>query len=296
MKSFDILCIGSVLWDIIGHTRRDMHYGADMPGLIRRIPGGVAMNIAMTFRRFGVTPSVLTHIGLDREGDELLATCEELGIVAEHVYRSPDLATDSYMAIEDPKGLVAAIADAHSLEDAGNAILSPLANGEIGSEEMPFDGIIALDGNLTTELLSEIAASPLFAKADLRVAPASPGKAERLKALYRHPNVTLYVNLEEAGLICDTRFGNSAEAAAGLIFHGAGRVLVTDGPRSASEATGPDVLTANPPSVVSSRVTGAGDTFMAAHITAERNGASRLDALNFALQAAAHYVSGDTIV
>lgn len=296
MKSFDILCIGSVLWDIIGHTRRDMHYGADMPGLIRRIPGGVAMNIAMTFRRFGVTPAVLTHIGNDREGDEILAACAQMGIDAEHVYRSDDLATDSYMAIEDPKGLVAAIADAHSLEKAGNAILAPLENGAIGSVDAPFEGIIALDGNLTTELLTEIAASPLFAKADLRVAPASPGKAERLKALYRHPNVTLYVNLEEAGLICDTSFSNSAEAAAGLIAHGAGRVLVTDGPHSASEATGLDVLTATPPTVICARVTGAGDTFMAAHITAEREGAARVDALTFALHAAAQFVSGETPV
>lgn len=294
MKSFDILCIGSVLWDIIGHTRRDMHYGADMPGLIRRIPGGVAMNIAMTFRRFDITPAILTHIGSDREGDELLTACRDLGIVTDYVYRTQDLATDSYMAIEDPNGLVAAIADAHSLERTGNAILAPLANGEIGSAGAPFEGIIALDGNLTTELLSEIAASPLFARSDLRVAPASPGKAERLKALYRHPNVTLYVNLEEAGLICDTTFGNSAEAAAGLIAHGAGRVLVTDGPRSASEATGPDVLTATPPSVKSQRVTGAGDTFLAAHVAAEREGASRSDALNFALHAAAKYVSGDS--
>jgi len=42
------------------------------------------------------------------------------------------------------------------------------------------------------------------------------------------------------------------------------------------------------------RVTGAGDTFMAAHIAAEWDGADRQAALEFALQAAADYVSGDT--
>lgn len=293
MKNIDLLCIGSVLWDIIGHTRRDMHYGADMPGVISRIPGGVAMNIAMTFRRFDITPAVLTHIGHDREGDELLATCQAFGIVTDYVYRSRDLSTDTYMAVEDPKGLVAAIADAHSLERAGHSILSPLENGPLGTAQEPYQGIIALDGNLTTELLGSIANSPLFASADLRVAPASPGKAERLKALYTHPNVTLYVNLEEAGLICDAQFATSAEAAAGLIAHGAGRVLVTDGPKSASEATGADVITATPPQVVTARVTGAGDTFMAAHITAERRGASRVDALTSALATAARYVSGE---
>jgi sugar/nucleoside kinase (ribokinase family) len=41
------------------------------------------------------------------------------------------------------------------------------------------------------------------------------------------------------------------------------------------------------------RVTGAGDTFMAAHIVTERDGADRPTALARALAAAATYVSGD---
>ncbi|MEQ9258516.1 MAG: kinase, partial [Roseovarius sp.] len=41
------------------------------------------------------------------------------------------------------------------------------------------------------------------------------------------------------------------------------------------------------------RVTGAGDTFMAAHIAAEAAGAPRAEAFANALQAAAIHVSGD---
>ena len=41
------------------------------------------------------------------------------------------------------------------------------------------------------------------------------------------------------------------------------------------------------------RVTGAGDTFMAAHIAALARGAAAPEALDFALAAAAAYVSGD---
>jgi sugar/nucleoside kinase (ribokinase family) len=41
------------------------------------------------------------------------------------------------------------------------------------------------------------------------------------------------------------------------------------------------------------RVTGAGDTFMAAHIVAERRGATRAEALASAIRAAATYVSGE---
>jgi len=57
-KAPDILCIGSVLWDVIGRSASHMQVGSDVPGRITRLPGGVAMNIAMTFRRFGLTKKV----------------------------------------------------------------------------------------------------------------------------------------------------------------------------------------------------------------------------------------------
>ncbi|MFC7704946.1 PfkB family carbohydrate kinase [Plastorhodobacter daqingensis] len=285
----DILCIGSVLWDIIGRSAATLRLGSDVPGRITRLPGGVAMNIAMTLRRFGFTPALLTAMGRDPEGQELLAACARMGMVTDHIYLSDDLPTDRYMAVEGANGLIAAIADAHSLEAAGDKILRPLSEGRLG----PWRGPVALDGNLTEALLAEIAQSPLFADADLRVAPASPGKAERLTPLLHSPRATLYVNLEEAGLLCLTRFASAPEAAGALVARGAARVLVTDGGRACADG-GPDgVLTAIPPQVLVTRVTGAGDTFMAAHIAAETGGADRAQALEQALRAAADYVSGD---
>jgi len=289
----DIICIGSALWDVIGRASSHMRVGSDVPGRITRLPGGVAMNIAMTLRRFGMTPTLLTAIGRDSEGEELISEAQRMGMICDHVYRSDDLPTDVYMAVEGANGLIAAIADAHSLETAGDKILHPLENGTLGSADTPFNGPVALDGNLTVELLQTIATSPLFAKADLRVAPASPGKAERLLALLGHPTATFYVNLEEAGLLCQTTFGTSTDAAGGLIARGAHRVLVTDGGKDASEATGADIITLPPPSVLVTRVTGAGDTFMAAHIASEAQGMDRQAALARALNAAATYVSGE---
>lgn len=290
----DILCIGSVLWDVIGRTASHMRVGADVPGRITRLPGGVAMNIAMTLKRFGLQPALLTVIGRDAAGEGLVAEAQAMGLICDHIYRSDDLPTDVYMAIEAANGLIAAIADAHSLEAAGDKILRPLSDGRLGSETAPYAGSIALDGNLTEDLLRAIAVSPLFARADLRVAPASPGKAERLLALLGHPSATLYVNLDEAGLLCQTHFGDSATACAALLARGAHRALVTDGGSAVSEGTAGDVITAQPPQVLVSRVTGAGDTFMAAHIASERQGLDRATALTRALDAAATYVSGET--
>ncbi len=290
----DILCIGSVLWDIIGRAPAAMRLGSDVPGRITRLPGGVAMNIAMTLRRFGLTPALLTAIGRDAEGEELVAACAHLGLITDHIYRSDDLPTDRYMAVEGANGLIAAIADAHSLEAADDKILRSLSDGRLGSANAPYPGLIALDGNLTEALLATIATSPLFAAADLRVAPASPGKAERLLPLLTHPRTTLYVNLEEACLLTKTQSATAADAAAALLLRGAGRVLVTDGGRlSADGKAGQGIIGGAPPPVLVTRVTGAGDTFMAAHIVAERRGLDRAAALNHALHAAANYVSGE---
>ncbi|MEO1638340.1 MAG: PfkB family carbohydrate kinase [Pseudomonadota bacterium] len=290
----DILCIGSVLWDVIGRTASHMRVGSDVPGRITRLPGGVAMNIAMTLRRFNMTPALLTAIGRDPEGEELIAEAQRMGMICDHIYRSDDLPTDVYMAVEGANGLIAAVADTHSLEAANDKILRPLGNGDLGTAETPFAGPIALDGNLTEELLSQIATLPLFAAADLRVAPASPGKAARLLTLLGHPSATLYVNLEEAGLICQTSFETAAEGAKALIVRGAHRVLVTNGGETAAVATQTGVITQTPPAVMVTRVTGAGDTFMAAHIASEAQGMDAEAALTRALKSAATYVSGET--
>lgn len=289
-----ILCIGSVLWDVIGRSASHMGHGSDVPGRIIRQPGGVALNIAVALARFGLRPVLLSAVGRDTQGDELLGRCAGLGLDTAHVYRSDDLPTDRYMAIEGANGLVAAIADAHTLEAAGAKILTPLSNGRLAREDAPYPGLVALDGNLTQELLEKCARSPLLGAADLRVAPASPGKAERLLPFLQSGRGTLYVNLEEAGILCQSRFQSAPDAAAALLERGARRALVTDGGNPAADGHADGILTGDPPQVLVTRVTGAGDTFMAAHIAAEAGGAGREAALARALEAAAIHVSGDT--
>lgn len=262
-----------------------------MPGRIMRQPGDVALNIAMALRRFGLAPTLLSTVGRDAQGDALMQACAARGLMTHLIHRSEDLPTDQYMAVEAANGLIAAIADAHSLEAAGDTILQPLSDGRL---PQPYTGAVALDGNLTLELLSQIARSPLLAQADLRVAPASPGKALRLTPFVQAGRGTLYVNIEEAGLLCQSEFDCSQTAAASLLAHGAARVVVTDGGRPTTLADAEGLVTLCPPAVKVTRITGAGDTFMAAHIAAEQRKLDPQAALESALSAAALYVAGET--
>ncbi len=286
----EIICIGAVLWDVIGRAPQAMERGNDVAGRITRRPGGVAMNIALALSRQGVRTGLLTALGNDPEGDELLALARGMGLHVDHVFRS-GLPTDRYMAIEGENGLIAAIADAHSLESAGAAILAPLTDGRLASPDTPWRGMVALDGNLTTGLLREIAESPGFAQADLRLAPASPGKADRLAVFLGHARATLYLNLEEASILTGTPHRHAPDAARAVLDRGVGRVLVTNGARTAALADRQGVICTRPPRVTVHKITGAGDTFMAAHMAAELRGEAGAAALNTALAAAAEHIS-----
>ena len=288
----EILCIGSVLWDIIGRHDQEMIVGNDRPGRITRLPGGVALNIAMTLARFDLKPVLLSAVGTDEEGNELVRACAAMGLDTTKLHRPKDLPTDRYMAIEGANGLIAAIADAHSLEAVGNEVLTSLKDGTLGNALAPYNGVIALDGNLKESLLTEIASDACFKNADLRIAPASSGKVMRLVPLLTHPKATIYVNLEEAGLLTQQNLSDAPSGAKALAEQGATRILVTDGARKAAFAESGKIWTATPEKVPQIRVTGAGDTFMAAHIAAELAGRSPECALIDGLAAAAHYVSG----
>lgn len=293
-KPDKILCVGSVLWDIVGRTPRKMASGDDVPGRILRIPGGVAMNIAMALRMHDLPVSLLSALGDDAAGRELLLNCAARGMDTQHIYVSSRHPTDQYMAIEGANGLIAAIADAHSLEDLSDQVIAPMADGRIGTREKPYRGMVICEGNLPQSTLAHIASAPEFIVADLRLAPASPGKAERLAPFCGHHSATAYLNLFEANILLDKVLKTTAQAAEELNRTGLYRAIVTDGPNPASVAVNGNVTTLPPPDVTVLRVTGAGDVFMASHIAAEIQGLINQDALQFALETTAKYISTET--
>ncbi|ABN76544.1 PfkB family carbohydrate kinase [Cereibacter sphaeroides] len=289
-----ILCIGAVQWDLIGHTADPMPAGADLPGRVSRMPGGVAFNIAQALAREGLTVALLATVGTDAEGEGLVRAGMALGLDMRFLHRGG--ATDLYLALEAEGALVGAVADARALEEAGEAVLEPLRDGRLATEALPFAGTAVIDGNLPTPVLSGLAASGLLARADLRLAPASPAKAPRLAPLLAHPGAVLHLNRAEAAAICGADFPTSLAAAEALLARGVARVLVTDGALPATDGCARrGLLQACPPAVPCRRATGAGDAFLAAHLAAEHRGAGREAALAAALAAAAALVSGDVI-
>lgn len=130
-----ILCIGAVQWDLIGHTADPMPAGADLPGRVSRMPGGVAFNIAQALAREGLTVALLATVGTDAEGEGLVRAGMALGLDMRFLHRGG--ATDLYLALEAEGALVGAVADARALEEAGEAVLEPLRDGRLATEALP---------------------------------------------------------------------------------------------------------------------------------------------------------------
>ncbi|HRO16301.1 MAG TPA: PfkB family carbohydrate kinase, partial [Paracoccus sp. (in: a-proteobacteria)] len=149
----DVLCIGAVLWDVIGRSAGRMDLGHDVPGRIRHLPGGVALNVALALARRGLRPAVLGAVGHDAEGHALCETIEAGGVDTRWLVRDTGLPTDVYMAIEDSDGLIAAIADAHSLEAAGERVLAPLRGGRLASGALGLERVRIFIGKLAVNLL-----------------------------------------------------------------------------------------------------------------------------------------------
>lgn len=287
-----ILCIGSALWDIIAQAGAPMHPGADLPGRIGRQPGGVALNVARALAAQGLPVELLSAVGSDSAGEELVAASIASGVACSHLTRTGET-TGTYLAVEDSTGeLFAAVADCAGLERHAAAILAPLSDGRLGSGAAPWPGRIVIDGNLPPAALDGLVHDPAFRAAEIALVPASPGKAARLAGAMALPGGTLYVNLTEARVLCAAQVEDAAEAAVALVGRGATRAVVTSGAGPVALADAAGCVTAEPPVAAPVSTTGAGDVFLAAHIAAETRGLDRVDALEAAAATAATHISG----
>ncbi|RED13200.1 PfkB family carbohydrate kinase [Pontivivens insulae] len=260
-----VICAGAALWDVIAVAPKPAPRGADQAGSVIRRPGGVACNIALALRC-----ELVAVIGNDPDGQALSAAIGLPGLIVANG------ATDNYIAVEDPSGLVAAIASCDLLEREAHRVIDRIAG-----EHTP----VILDGNLPGAALARLTANM---PADLRLVPASPSKTARLHPLIA-AGAALYCNQIEGQAM--TGHADPADAARALCAQGAAFAIVTDGPRPASFCRDSTVLTQMPPPA-QGQITGAGDAFVAGHVRASLSGASDADALSAALQSAADHING----
>ncbi len=281
MKNF--LALGAAHWDILGRADVPMQLHDDVGGRIRRMIGGVAGPIAMKLAKAGSQVELICYAGHDELGEALLSKLDEFNVGRNLALRDAH-PTDVYMGIEAPNGLVAAIADCHSLEHvSAEAVLTLF-------EASTADTHVIVDGNMTADALAQIADAD-FAYQNITLVPASPGKIQRLRCFIGKKPAQIIVNLREAELLLEQTFQNSTEAAKALHSCGFSAALVSNGGEIASFAKGEIVVTEKPPEIEVKRFTGAGDTLSAHFLHAQSQNQSPADALHHALMATTEFIS-----
>jgi pseudouridine kinase len=280
-----VLVIGASGLDVVGRLQGDLQMGTSNPARIRTSFGGVARNVAENLARLGQPVSLLSVLGKDRIGDDILAYTRQAGVDVSAVYTTDKYPTGFYMGVLDEKG-----ARQFAFDDM--RILAELTESYLAYNEDLFEraGLVFLDANLPETTLAMAFKMAHKYKLPICADPTSQSLAPRLKPYLRQLKL-ISPNCIEAGILTGQHFDaadrNAAlEAARALINQGVGMVFVTQAQFGVSYAT--SETNGHVPAIRTKVVdpTGAGDALTAAVIYALMNNIEIDDAARLGVSAA----------
>ena len=256
------------------------------PAASTRQPGGVAQNIARALAALGRPVALLSAIGRDRAGDELVADLAAAGIDCAGLHRH-DGPTDTYLAHRRRRRRAP-----RRRSPTAPASSAPAPPSSPAPRRPTWPGPLVLDGNLPAPVLAALPPpprrhrSPSSRRARTRP-PASPPPR-------RPPGDASTSTAARPRRSAPAAFPDSRAAAAALLALGAAEAVVTDGPRPATAAgRRRQPSPSRRPPVAAASVTGAGDVLVAAHLAARADGLDPEAALRAALAAAARHITSE---
>lgn len=259
-----IVCFGAAHVDRTARCHAAFSWGSSNPVSVAAGYGGVALNVARNLARLGRHVILISAIGRDADGEQLMAALSAEGIDTSSVLRPDAHNTANYTAVLDRDGeLLFGIADM----DIYDAMTPEHLTEAMAGVDEPAAWFV--DANLPQASLAWLAdavprSTPLFAAA------VSPAKAPRLRPLLGRVRA-LFANRREAAALLarDVETTEQAcQAARALHAQGVETAFVTLGADGVAVhgADGDGVFT--PPPTRIHDVNGAGDAFAAVIIEA----------------------------
>ena len=162
----------------------------------------------------------------------------------------------------------------------GTEVVVPRAAGSRSNSIMPRATIATRNDRKATTTVPGVATGPEFHTADVNafasdpffdevpfiIACASTFKAKKVRSLLIKRKCVIYSNLEEASAILGRKMACSTKAANSLFALGAREAIVTNGKNKVSCRSVNGLATHIPTLAINSKITGAGDTFLAVHL------------------------------
>ena len=221
-----VLVIGAAGTDIIGRAAASLHGGTSNPGQVRMCYGGVARNIAENLVRLGTETILITSVGDDEIGQQLMKHATSAGIGIEYAIVTPDMPTGAYLAVlDDQGGLHFALDDMSAIEAITPAFLRE--HRSLFKDA----AAIVVDANLPPKSLAT--AVSLARRADVPVC-ADPTSLSLAKRLEPHLSDLWLItpNEAEAGALCPQPVPHAdrvqaIDAARHLVSQGVAIALIT---------------------------------------------------------------------
>ena len=270
-----ILVIGGTNMDIGARPFGPLLPHDSLPGTVRRTPGGVGRNIAVTLAQLGHKVKMLTAVGNDAEGRELLSLGRELGIDLSHAMCLDGIPTSSYIFVEDNKGDIQwAVCDASASDQIDKEYISLNEDVIRGASAVLLDTNPPADAIACAAKIASDAGVPLF------VDPISAAKAAKASAILPYTTV-LKPNKQEAETLCGRpilTMANAEDAVISLLGLGVKEVYLTLGKKGVvAGAAGQDLIRLPGFALHPVNTSGCGDAFVSAVLHAFLQGDSLRD-------------------
>jgi pseudouridine kinase len=172
-----VVVIGAANMDLKARSLEPLERGTSNPGSTVLSAGGVGRNVAENLARLGSPVELVSVVGDDPLGDELIAATAEAGVDVSHVRRK-DVATGTYVAVLSPAGeLFTAISDIASADE-----ITPLVV-RAARESILSAAFLVVEGNLSNDALTQAFEEAELAGVPVVLDPVSAPKARRLARL-----------------------------------------------------------------------------------------------------------------
>lgn len=237
------------------------------PGHATSSPGGVGRNIAETIARFGHPTVLLTALGADRVGQELLRHTRAAGVDMRNMLTT-NAPSGVYVAVlDDQSELLVGVADMSATEALTVRMLAAHSDAVAAAE------LVVVEGNIPASVMSWLLGFAAASRVPVVIDPVSVAKAQRIGRILG-PNVPVLIvtpNLDELAALTGTDVADDVESigAAAALLHAKGveYVWVRRGPQGSvlhSRGLEPVLFPAPPVRLVD--VTGAGDSMTAGFV------------------------------
>ncbi len=258
-----VLVIGATLLDTKGKPDAGLEPGTSNPGSIRRARGGTARNVAENLARLGADVLLVTAVGDDEIGEQLLTQTAEAGVNIDFSLTIEGASTGAYLALLDEDGALAV-----ALDDS--AIMKNITPAHLHRHRRLFRdaSLIMMDGSLTQPAMKTVVRLATQYGVPLCADPSSARLARKLRPFLSHLHLVVPNEVEEAELLNEDYPGFNPDVsltlAQRLVRIGVDHVVVTLSDFGLNYATHDEVGYVPPSYNKMIDTTGSGDAVTAA--------------------------------